>query len=61
MHKSTGGSFGISATTETVQEVDFTELTFNENISQGGFSTVHKVTFRGAEVAIKKIFNPNIT
>lgn len=27
----------------------------------GGFSLVHKGRYRGCDVAIKKIFNPNIT
>ena len=27
----------------------------------GGFSIVHKGTFRGTKVGIKKIFNPNVT
>lgn len=27
----------------------------------GGFSTIHKGYYMGSEVAIKKVFNPNIT
>ena len=50
-------------------EVDVSEFSIGDIISQGGFSIVHKAVFRGTEVklmqilkvALKKIFNPNIT
>lgn len=32
-----------------------------EQISMGGFSTIHKGKFSGLEVAVKKVFNPNIS
>jgi hypothetical protein len=32
-----------------------------EEISMGGFSTIHRGKFFELEVAIKKVFNPNIT
>ncbi|EGR30049.1 serine-threonine protein kinase, putative [Ichthyophthirius multifiliis] len=60
-NKQQTSSFYISPQTETVQEIDFKELEINESISQGGFSIVHVGMYRGCQVAIKKIFNPNIT
>lgn len=37
------------------------DLHVGEQISMGGFSTIHRGTYVGMEVAIKKVFNPNIT
>lgn len=37
------------------------DLEIGEQISQGGFATVHKGMFRGTPVAIKKIFDPRLT
>lgn len=31
-----------------------------EQISQGGFSTIHKAIYKGLNVAVKKNFNPKI-
>ena len=48
-------------------ELCFEELNINKTISQGlfltpgGFSLVYKGTYRGTDVAIKKIFDPNVT
>ncbi|CAD8077949.1 unnamed protein product [Paramecium primaurelia] len=47
--------------TNHVLEVESNEFEVHEIISQGGFSIVHRGYFRGTEIAIKKIFNPNIT
>jgi tRNA A-37 threonylcarbamoyl transferase component Bud32 len=44
-----------------VTEVDFSELTLGTPISQGGFSVVHRATWRGSQVAVKEIFDPSIT
>lgn len=41
-------------------EIDINDLVIGQQISQGGFSTVHIGEFKGCPVAIKKIFNPNI-
>lgn len=32
-----------------------------EQISMGGFSTIHKGDYHGMDVAVKKVFNPNIS
>jgi len=67
--------FGLQDEVAKLLEVDYNELQIKENISQGfiknfhlinlcipgGFSIVHSGVFRGTPVAIKKIFNPNIT
>ncbi|CAD8047771.1 unnamed protein product [Paramecium primaurelia] len=47
--------------TNHVLEIDSNEFEVHEIISQGGFSIVHRGYLRGTEIAIKKIFNPNIT
>lgn len=39
----------------------FLRVTLIYIFNKGGFSMVHKGNCRGLEVAIKKIFNPNIT
>lgn len=44
-----------------VLEMRFSDLKIGEQISMGGFSTIHKGFYMGSEVAIKKIFNPSIT
>lgn len=45
---------------ESRLEIDYNDIEFHEVISQGGFSIVHKATYRGISVAVKKIFDPNI-
>jgi len=37
------------------------DLNIGEQISMGGFSTIHRGKYLSMEVAIKKVFNPNIT
>jgi len=37
------------------------EVELGEIINQGGFSVVHKALWHGTKVAIKKLFDPNIT
>ena len=44
-----------------VREISLDELHFGEQIGQGGFSVIHKGQLHGTPVAIKKIFDPQIT
>jgi hypothetical protein len=44
-----------------VIEIPFEELDIKEQINGGGFSVIHKGFWRGSRVAIKKIFDPNLT
>lgn len=44
-----------------VLEIKINDLEIGEQISMGGFSTIHKGSYFGLEVAIKKVFNPNIS
>lgn len=44
-----------------VREIALEDLEFGEQIGQGGFSVIHKGYLNGTPVAIKKIFDPNIT
>jgi len=37
------------------------DLEVEEQISQGGFSVIHKGKLNGTPVAIKKIFDPRLT
>jgi len=37
------------------------DLQIGEQISMGGFSTIHKGKYFDLDVAIKKVFNPNIS
>lgn len=37
------------------------DLEIGEEISMGGFSTIHKGKYFDLDVAIKKVFNPNIS
>ena len=46
---------------EAILEISFNQLQIGEQISQGGFSTIHKGMYKGLKVAIKKTFNPKIT
>lgn len=44
-----------------VREISLEDIEVGEQISQGGFSTIHKGTLNGTTVAIKKIFDPRLT
>lgn len=57
------GSFDSSSTSKNKNliEIKEGELIEKEKISQGGFSLILYGFFRGTPVAIKKIFDPNVT
>ena len=44
-----------------VREITINDIEIGEQIGQGGFSVIHKGLLNGTPVAIKKIFDPNIT
>ena len=44
-----------------VRELSMNDIEMGEQIGQGGFSVIHKGQLNGTPVAIKKIFDPNIT
>ena len=44
-----------------VREITMNDIEIGEQIGQGGFSVIHKGLLNGTPVAIKKIFDPNIT
>jgi serine/threonine protein kinase len=44
-----------------VREITMDDIEIGEQISQGGFSVIHKGTLNGTPVAIKKIFDPRLT
>ncbi len=44
-----------------VREFTLDDIEIGEQISQGGFSVIHKGTLNGTPVAIKKIFDPRLT
>lgn len=44
-----------------VREIQMSDMTLGEQIGQGGFSVIHKGTLNGTPVAIKKIFDPQMT
>jgi len=41
-------------------EINYKNLEVGEQISMGGFSTIHKGSYKGLGVAVKKNFNPKI-
>jgi len=57
-NRSSGQTFQLDA--DSILEINFNQLQVNEQISQGGFSTIHKGTYKGLQVAVKKNFNPKI-
>jgi len=62
----TGGSevsvtAGRLPSTPGVREVQLSDMDFGQQIGQGGFSVIHKGTLNGTPVAIKKIFDPQMT
>jgi serine/threonine protein kinase len=52
---------GLRLDPHSILEIDFSDLKLAEQISMGGFSVIHKGQYKGLEVAVKKVFNPNIT
>ena len=44
-----------------VREISQEDIDVGEQISQGGFSVIHKGFLNGTPVAIKKIFDPRLT
>lgn len=44
-----------------VREISLEDIEIGEQISQGGFSVIHKGLLNGTTVAIKKIFDPRLT
>ena len=55
---------GSGTTLEGIQgvnEIDYTELKIEEEIGKGGFATIYKGKWRGTTVAIKRLFDPNVT
>jgi len=44
-----------------VREITLDDIEIGEQISQGGFSVIHKGSLNGTPVAIKKIFDPRLT
>ena len=57
-------SFGSGSTLEGIQgvtEIDYSELKIEEEIGKGGFATIYKGKWRGTTVAIKRLFDPNVT
>ena len=44
-----------------MREIQLEDLEFGEQIGQGGFSVIHRGMLNGTPVAIKKIFDPQIT
>jgi len=44
-----------------IREVTFSDISLGSVISQGGFSVVHRATWKGATVAVKVIVDPVIT
>jgi hypothetical protein len=52
---------GLRLDPHSILEIDFNELKLAEQISMDDFSVIHKGQYKGLEVAVKKVFNPNIT
>ena len=48
-------------TLQGISQVEYSELSLGEIISQGGFSVVHRAMWRGTQVAVKIIVDPVIT
>jgi hypothetical protein len=57
--KSNKESFNLDM--DPILEIEFNSLDIYEQISMGGFSTIHLGHYKGLDVAVKKIFNPKIT
>ena len=55
------GSGSSLAGIQGVTEINYSELQIGEEIGKGGFAIIYKGKWRGSDVAIKKLFDPNIT
>ncbi len=57
-------SFGHGSSLEDIQgvtEIDYNELKIEEEVGKGGFATIYRGKWRGTTVAIKRLFDPNVT
>jgi|688.fasta_scaffold1841139_1 hypothetical protein len=54
------GKDSFQLDTDSILEINFSNLEVGPQISQGGFSTIHKGMYKGLQVAVKKNFNPKI-
>ena len=43
-----------------VLQIKISDLVIGQQISMGGFSTIHKGIYHGLDVVVKKVFNPNV-
>eukprot|EP00933_Yihiella_yeosuensis_P012962 TRINITY_DN12247_c0_g1_i2.p1 TRINITY_DN12247_c0_g1~~TRINITY_DN12247_c0_g1_i2.p1 ORF type:complete len:622 (+),score=124.27 TRINITY_DN12247_c0_g1_i2:224-2089(+) len=50
-----------SSGTGSLPHFEMNEVEVGEILNQGGFSTVHKGFYHGTKVAVKKLFDPNIS
>eukprot|EP00826_Nyctotherus_ovalis_P042207 TRINITY_DN4317_c0_g2_i9.p1 TRINITY_DN4317_c0_g2~~TRINITY_DN4317_c0_g2_i9.p1 ORF type:complete len:415 (+),score=155.45 TRINITY_DN4317_c0_g2_i9:191-1435(+) len=55
------GSGSGLAGIQGITEIDYSELEINEEVGKGGFAMIYKGRWRGTEVAVKKLFDPNVT
>ena len=44
-----------------VPQIDFDQIGLGRKIGQGGFSIIYQATWNGLQVALKLIFDPNVT
>jgi hypothetical protein len=44
-----------------VPQIEFEQIQLGKSIGQGGFSIIHQASLSGLEVAVKLIFDPNVT
>jgi len=57
-------TLGAGTTLEGIQgvtEIDYSELKIEEELGKGGFAIINKGKWRGTQVAIKRLFDPNVT
>lgn len=55
------GEEGTIGVIPGVMEIPYKELEMGEQIGQGGFSVINKGVWRNTDVAVKIIFNPDVT
>lgn len=60
-HKSSSKTQSFNLDVDPILEINFNDMELYEQISMGGFSTIHRGFYKGLEVAVKKTFNPKIT